>query len=233
MHWICFVDCHLVHYGHEEVVRAITNIAEPEYEKVIWSLPQPPPSQQQPPQPVPGTSATMEPTGEPTGPPFQAGKQGRVPQDPSKTLLGKANAESVKVGFLDMWETQWVKEYLILNGNYRLIQVSTASTHQGLFDYIDSALFYISTISLTLPLSFQVHGYNRCLYTSVRHSLNIQTLGYLHKDLVYFPNRYLRHQVVMYLVQQRAYFLATHKLYLLGQYTGTGGDLNHFPTNPI
>ena len=52
--------------------------------------------------------------------------------------------------------------------------------------------------------------------------------GYLHKDLVYFPNRYLRCQVVMYLVQQRAYFLATHKLYLLGQYTGTGGDPGPF-----
>ena len=33
-------DCHLVHYGHEEVVRAITNIAEPEYEEIIQSLPQ-------------------------------------------------------------------------------------------------------------------------------------------------------------------------------------------------
>ena len=63
---------------------------------------------------------------------------------------------------------------------------------------------------------------------SVRHSLNVQMPGYLHKDLVYFPNRYLRCQVVMYLVQQRAYFLATHKLYLLGQYTGTGGDPGPF-----
>ena len=34
--------------------------------------------------------------------------------------------------------------------------------------------------------------------------------------------------MVMYLVQQRAYFLATHKLYLLGQYTGTGGDPGPF-----
>ena len=55
-----------------------------------------------------------------------------------------------------------------------------------------------------------------------------QMSGYLHKDLVYFPNRYLRCQVVMYLVQQRAYFLATHKLCLLGQYTGTGGDPGPF-----
>ena len=62
----------------------------------------------------------------------------------------------------------------------------------------------------------------------MRHSLNVQLPGYLHKDLVYFPNRYLRHQVVMYLVQQRAYFLATHKLYLLGQYTGTRGDPGPF-----
>ena len=83
-------------------------------------------------------------------------------------------------------------------------------------------------MSLTLLLSFQVHGNNRCLYTLVRHSLNIQTPGYLHRDLVYFPNRYLRCQVVMYLVQQRAYFLATHKIYLLGQYTGTGGDPGPF-----
>ena len=52
--------------------------------------------------------------------------------------------------------------------------------------------------------------------------------GYLHKGLVYFPNRYLSYQVVMYLVQQGAYFLATHKLYLLGQYTGTGGDPGQF-----
>ena len=57
----------------------------------------------------------------------------------------------------------------------------------------------------------------------MRHSLNIQMPRYLHKDLVYFPNRYLRHQLVMYMVQQIAYFLATHKLYLLGQYMGTGG----------
>ena len=110
-------------------MRAITNIAEPEYEEIIWSLPQPPPSQQQPPQPVPGATAPVEPTREPAVPSFQVGKQGRVPQDPSKTLLGKADAESVKAGFLDMWETQRVKEYLNLNGNYRLIPVSTASMH--------------------------------------------------------------------------------------------------------
>ena len=97
-----------------------------------------------------------------------------------------------------------------------------------MFGYVNFILFYINTISLTPPLPFQVHGNNRCLYTSVRHSLNIRMPGYLHKDLVYFPNRYLRHQVVMYLVQQRAYFLATHKLYLLGQYTGTGGDPGPF-----
>ena len=128
----CFVvprDCLLVHYGQEEVVWAITNITELEYEEIIQSLPQPPPSQQPPPQPAPGTSATTEPAKEPDIPPFQAGKQGRVPQDPSKNLKGKADAESVKVGFQDMWETQRVKEYLILNGNYWLIPISTVSTH--------------------------------------------------------------------------------------------------------
>ena len=86
-------------------MRAITNIVEPEYEDIIQSLPQPPPSQQQPPQSVPGTSAPVEPTREPAGPPFQAGKQRRVPWDPSKTLLGKADGESVKVGFLNMWDS--------------------------------------------------------------------------------------------------------------------------------
>ena len=144
MCWICFAvpnDCCLVHYSHEEVVRAITNIAEPEYEEIIQSLPQAPPSQQQPPQPVPGTSALVEPTREPTVPSFQVGKQGRVPWDPSKTLSGKADAESVKAGFLNMWETQMVKEYLILNGNYRLIPVSTALMRQSLFNYINSVLW--------------------------------------------------------------------------------------------
>ena len=128
----CFVvpnNCHLVHYGHEEVVRAITNILELEYEEIIQSLPQPPPGQQQPPQPVPGTSAPVEPAREPAVPSFQVGKQGRVPWDPSKTLSGKEDAEYVKAGFHNMWEIQRVKEYLILNGNYSLILVSTASTH--------------------------------------------------------------------------------------------------------
>ena len=107
------------------------NISEPKYEEVIQSLPQPLPSQPQPQpsQPVPGTSAPVETTREPAVPSFQVGKQERVPWDPSKTLSGEADAESVKAGFLDMWETQRVKEYLILNGNYRLILVSTVLTH--------------------------------------------------------------------------------------------------------
>ena len=47
---------------------AITNITEPEYEEIIQSLPQPPPSQQPP--PAPGTSATTEPAKEPGIPTF-------------------------------------------------------------------------------------------------------------------------------------------------------------------
>ena len=107
----------------------ITNITEPEYEEIIQSLPQPSSSQQPLPQPAPGTSATKEPAKEPDIPPFQAGKQGRVPRDPSENLKGKADAESVKAGFQDMWETQRVKEYLILNGNYWLIPISTVLMH--------------------------------------------------------------------------------------------------------
>ena len=139
---ICFAvpnDCQLVHYGHDEVMKAITN-TEPKYKEVIQSPPQPPPNQQQPPQPVPGTSAPVEPGQEPAVPSFQAGKQGWVPQDPSKTLPGKVDTESIKAGFPDMWETQKVKEYLILNRNYRLVPVSTALMHRDLSDFVDSIL---------------------------------------------------------------------------------------------
>ena len=86
-------------------MQAITNITKPEYEEIIQSLPQPPPSQQPPPQPTPGSSATTQHAKEPDIPPFQTGRQGRVPQDPSKMLSGKTDAESVKAGFRDMWET--------------------------------------------------------------------------------------------------------------------------------
>ena len=53
-------NCQLVHYGQEEVMQAITNITEPEYERIIQSLPQSPPSQQPPPQPTLGSSATTQ-----------------------------------------------------------------------------------------------------------------------------------------------------------------------------
>ena len=137
----------MVHYGWEEVIQAITSIPEAHYDEVIQSLPQPPPRQdQQTPQPEPGALTPAEPGQEPSALSFQAGKQGCVPRDPSKHFLRKVDVESMKAGFPDMWETQRVKEYLILNGNYRLIPVSTASMHWGLSIYINSVLWCIDAI---------------------------------------------------------------------------------------
>ena len=83
----------------------------------------------------------------------------------------------------------------------------------------------VRTIFEYFLIIFQVHSKNRCMYMAIWHSLNVRSPGYLQRDLVYYPNRYLRCHVVMYMVQHRVLFLHTHKLYLLGQYTGTGGDL--------